>query len=207
MTHDKQSPKTLTITMKQDKASENPMIKSATKRRSKMAFHRSWSRKVSLLALVYVSLIGAIGIHTANAQTPLEITSGLSEPDHSGYCIDVPSSRTSPKTNIQIYRCHGGHNQQFSVTWSGEIQTHLGPNLCLDVEGGNAYNGANVQLFPCHGGPNQRWTQTHAGELQSAMSHNYCLDVQGGQAFDGANVILYTCHGGWNQRWHLVIHP
>jgi hypothetical protein len=61
----------------------------------------------------------------------------------------------TPGTAVQIFPCHGGSDQKWTLTSNGEIRGLGG--LCLDVRAGDTTDGTPVQVFTCHGGPSERW--------------------------------------------------
>jgi hypothetical protein len=117
-------------------------------------------------------------------------------------CLDSPDSSTANGTPQQIYSCHGGANQDWHLTASGQIQGIGGK--CLDVPNSDPTDGNIVQIFDCHEGENQRWHVTDAGEIRGIGDK--CLDIRGGQPnpADGTAVQIYSCNGGQNQKWAFV---
>lgn len=114
-----------------------------------------------------------------------------------GKCIDVPGGNTSDGTQVQLYSCYEGANQQFTYTSGQELRV-LGK--CLDASSGA--NGTRVQIRSCSGASNQKWTFNSSGTVSSVGHGNACLDVY--SSSNGAPVQLYSCWGGENQRWTRV---
>jgi len=114
----------------------------------------------------------------------------------SGRCLDVNNSGTANGTQMLIWDCHTGANQQF--TQSGQTLQVLGK--CLDAPS-TAVAGTRVQIWDCSGGTNQQWTFSGNGTIGSVRFPALCLDVNGAGTANGTAVILWTCHGGANQRW------
>ena len=63
---------------------------------------------------------------------------------------------TSNGTNVQLWTCHGGDNQLFSMSSNSStsdirdfkiVAKHSGK--CLDLSGGNSSNGTNIQQWNC----------------------------------------------------------
>ncbi|GAB3654298.1 hypothetical protein GCM10028833_27830 [Glycomyces tarimensis] len=122
----------------------------------------------------------------------------------SGRCLDVPDQSTADGTQVQIYDCWSGANQQWTYSDSGELSVYSGGSRkCLDAEGGGAADGTAAIIWSCHGGSNQRWNVNADGSITNAES-GLCLDVSGASTANGALVQLWTCHGGDNQRWNLA---
>jgi type 1 glutamine amidotransferase len=116
----------------------------------------------------------------------------------SGKCVDVSGSSSTDGAKIQLWSCHGGTNQQWTV--NGSTLRALGK--CMGVAGGSTANGALVQLSTCNGSGGQNWTAGPNGSLVNPQSGK-CLDANGGSSADGTQLIIWTCHGGTNQRWTL----
>ncbi|MFE1440143.1 endo-1,4-beta-xylanase [Streptomyces sp. NPDC058739] len=114
----------------------------------------------------------------------------------SGRCLDVPSSSTTDGTQVQLWDCHNGTNQQWTYTDAGELRVY--GNKCLDAAGTG--NGAKVQIYSCWGGDNQKWRLNSDGSVVGVQS-GLCLDAVGGGTANGTLVQLYSCSNGNNQRW------
>jgi type 1 glutamine amidotransferase len=114
----------------------------------------------------------------------------------SGKCVDVSGNSSADGARIQLWTCHGGANQQWTVDGS----TLKALNKCMDAAGTG--DGSAVRLWTCNGSANQRWTAATNGSLVNAAS-NKCLDANGGSSADGTQLIVWSCHGGTNQRWTL----
>jgi len=114
----------------------------------------------------------------------------------SGRCIDVPNGNTADGTQVQLYDCHSGSNQQWTYTSSGEFR--IFGNKCLDA--GGSSNGAVVQIYSCWGGANQKWELRADGTIVGVQS-GLCLDAVGGGTGNGTRLQLYSCWGGNNQKW------
>ena len=117
----------------------------------------------------------------------------------SGKCVDVAGYSVASGAAIIQWSCHGGSNQHWVLTSSGEIRGH--GNKCLDVTGASTANGTPIILWDCHGGSNQKW-YVYNGQIVSHASGK-CLDVSGASGSDGASIIIWSCHGGANQKWNI----
>ncbi|MGX7673907.1 ThuA domain-containing protein [Plantactinospora sp. DSM 117369] len=115
-----------------------------------------------------------------------------------GKCVDVSGSSSADGAKIQLWSCHGGTNQQ----WTVNGDTLRASNKCMGVAGGGTANGGLVQLSTCNGSGAQNWTPGANGALVNSQSGR-CLDANGGSSADGTQLIIWTCHGGTNQRWTL----
>lgn len=115
-----------------------------------------------------------------------------------GKCVDVNGASSADGTKIQLWRCAGSSNQQWTV--NGNTLRSL--NKCMGVAGGGTANGALVQLSTCNGSGGQNWTPGTNGSLVNPQSGK-CLDANGAGTADGTQLIIWTCHGAANQRWTL----
>jgi hypothetical protein len=141
------------------------------------------------------SVPGSIG--DPGTTTPPPGTSTLVSAS-SGRCLDIPASNTANGTQPQIYDCHNGANQRWTV--NGQTLQSLGK--CLDAPTG-AVAGSKVQIYDCNGQSNQRWNLNTNGTISSA-ANGLCLDVNGNKTVNGTLVILWNCTTANNQRWSRV---
>merc|ERR1719331_3341248 len=93
-----------------------------------------------------------------------------------------------------MHPCHGGANQQWLFTPTGELKTQY-DDKCLDYN----YNNGNVYMHGCHGGGNQKWHINPDGSMGTQHDAK-CLDYN----YNTLNVYMHDCHGGANQKW---VHP
>jgi endo-1,4-beta-xylanase len=146
----------------------------------------------------YHSVLAALNNGTPNPGEGGPVRSAASN-----RCLDVPNQSTTNGTQVQIYDCWTGANQQWTRTAAGELSVYSGGSRkCLDASGGGTANGTAAIIWSCHGGANQRWNFNSNGTITNAQS-GLCLDVAGASTANGALVQLWTCHGGANQRWTL----
>jgi endo-1,4-beta-xylanase len=112
-------------------------------------------------------------------------------------CLDAPASSTTAGTQLQIWDCHTGANQQWTRSSAGELSVYSGDTKrCLDATGGS---GAAAVIATCTGGGSQKWTVN--GSTVTNGQSGLCLDVSGAATANGSKVIVWTCHGGTNQQW------
>ncbi|MES9541371.1 endo-1,4-beta-xylanase [Actinomadura sp. NPDC000600] len=140
----------------------------------------------------YTSVLNALNGGTS--EPPPTGGSGTIKGVGSGRCLDVPNASTTDGTQLQLWDCHGGTNQQWTSTDAGELRVY--GNKCLDAAGTG--NGAKVQIYSCWGGDNQKWRVNSDGSIVGVQS-GLCLDAAG--SGNGAAIQLYSCWGGDNQRW------
>ncbi|MDB1086090.1 endo-1,4-beta-xylanase [Streptomyces sp. ACA25] len=115
----------------------------------------------------------------------------------SGRCLDVPGASTTDGTQVHLWDCHGGTNQQWTHTAAGELRVY--GNKCLDA--GGTGNGTRVQIYSCWGGDNQKWQVNSDGSIVGVQS-GLCLDAAG--SGNGALLQLYSCWNGSNQQWTVA---
>ena len=116
----------------------------------------------------------------------------------SGKCLDVPNASTTNGTQLDIWTCNGGTNQQYTLNASGTITVY--GDKCLDAYQGGTAPGTIVDIYTCDGGTNQQWQEQSNGTITNVRS-GLCLDVAGQGTANGSQVDLWTCNGGANQQW------
>ncbi|MEV6693666.1 ricin-type beta-trefoil lectin domain protein [Micromonospora sp. NPDC051196] len=141
--------------------------------------------------------IGTPGSGGTPTPTPNPTTTAIVG-NQSGRCLDVPGYSTANGTQLQLWDCHGGTNQQWTYT-SGRALTVYG-NKCLDAEGYGTSPGTRVTIYDCHGGTNQQWNVNANGTITGVQS-GLCLDANGGGSANGTRLVLWTCNGQANQQW------
>jgi glucose/arabinose dehydrogenase len=75
-------------------------------------------------------------------------------------CLDAVGHGTRPGTQVQIFACHGGANQQWRISGSTIVGVESG--LCLDLRGGATANGTPANLATCTGRGTQQWSMGSA---------------------------------------------
>ncbi|KUO20340.1 alpha-L-arabinofuranosidase, partial [Streptomyces dysideae] len=116
----------------------------------------------------------------------------------SGRCLDVEGFSQTDGANVHIWDCHGGTNQQWTLTDSNQLTVY--GNKCLDVRGGATTSGTPVQIWTCTGSDNQQWRVNPDGTIVGVRS-GLCLDVSGWGKANGTGVQIWSCTGGNNQKW------
>ncbi|PWI13154.1 1,4-beta-xylanase [Streptomyces sp. Act143] len=140
----------------------------------------------------YTAVLNALNGGTTTPPSDAGLIKGVA----SGRCLDVPNASTTDGTQLQLWDCHGGTNQQWTSTSAGELRVY--GNKCLDAAGTG--NGAKVQIYSCWGGDNQKWRLNSDGSIVGVQS-GLCLDAVGSGTANGTLIQLYSCSGGSNQRW------
>jgi poly(hydroxyalkanoate) depolymerase family esterase len=120
-----------------------------------------------------------------------------------GKCLDVSGSSTTPGVQLQIWDCHGGTNQSWTRTASGQLTVYSGSSTrCAAAVNNQTTPGTAVVISACGDGANQQWRFNTNGSITGVQS-GLCLDISGASTANGAKVQLWTCHGGANQQWTL----
>ncbi|KND25703.1 ricin-type beta-trefoil lectin domain protein [Streptomyces acidiscabies] len=114
----------------------------------------------------------------------------------SGRCVDVPNQSQTPGTQVTLWDCNGGANQQWASTTAGELRVY--GNSCLDASGSTA--GAKAVISACTGGGSQKWAFHDDGTITGTPS-GLCLDATGSGTANGTLLALWTCTGAGNQKW------
>ncbi|MGA5007437.1 endo-1,4-beta-xylanase [Streptomyces koyangensis] len=141
----------------------------------------------------YTAVLDALN---GGSTTPPPTGGGSIKGVGSGRCLDVPNSSTADGTQLQLWDCSGGTNQQWSYTAAGELRVY--GDKCLDA--GGTGNGAKVQIYSCWGADNQKWRLNSDGSIVGVQS-GLCLDAVGSGSTNGTLIQLYSCSNGSNQRW------
>ncbi|MDQ1065373.1 O-glycosyl hydrolase [Streptomyces canus] len=155
---------------------------------------------------------GQIGYGTSQGETAqfdnLSITPGSGGNDGgttgaivgvgSGRCVDVPNQSHTAGTQVELWDCNGGSNQQWTNTSAGELRVY--GSYCLDTAGQGTSPGTKVDIWDCTGGSNQKWT-LHADGTITGDQSGLCLDATGAGTANGTLLQLWTCTGGSNQKW------
>jgi predicted alpha-1,6-mannanase (GH76 family) len=116
----------------------------------------------------------------------------------SGRCVDVPGFTQTNGTQVELWDCNGGTNQEWAYTASKQLMVY--GTKCLDVHGAGTADGTHVEIYDCNGGTNQQWTLNSDGTIVGVGSGK-CLDATGAGTANGTLLEIWTCNGGTNQKW------
>ena len=157
------------------------------------------ARRTALLA------VAALGLTALALGTPARAdSSGALRGVGSGRCLDVSGASQSDGALLQIWDCHGGVNQQWTLTSSNQLTVY--GTKCLDVPNHATSNGTRVQILTCNGGANEQWRLNADGTIVGVES-GLCLDVTGAATANGTAVEIWTCDGGSNQKCTGITPP
>ena len=115
-------------------------------------------------------------------------------------CLDVSAQSQSNGAVVQLWDCHDGANQQWSVTASKQLSVYGGK--CLDAEGGGTSAGTRAIIWDCHGGANQQWNVNANGTITGVQS-GLCLGTTNNGTANGTVAVLSACNGSTSQNWAL----
>lgn len=139
--------------------------------------------------------VGVVGYQT-NLFDNLTVTpapagdfGGILKGRESGLCADVPGASQINGTAVALWDCHGGANQAWATTPSGQLTVY--GTKCLD---------ATAHIADCTGAAAQRWTVGADGAVVNAGT-GQCLDATGHGTAPGTAVVAWACTGGANQKW------
>ncbi|MEV5712730.1 ricin-type beta-trefoil lectin domain protein [Amycolatopsis mediterranei] len=115
-----------------------------------------------------------------------------------GRCLDVPNVSQTNGTQVTLWDCNGGSNQQWTLTSGKQIQAY--GSKCLDAEGSATTAGTRAIIWDCTGGTNQQWNAAADGTITGVQS-GLCLTPSGNGTANSTPVTLQTCTGGNAQKW------
>ncbi|MFG1803235.1 ricin-type beta-trefoil lectin domain protein [Micromonospora carbonacea] len=152
---------------------------------------------------------GLVGFGTSQGQTAqfdnLSVVPGVGggtqvalRNTNAGRCLDVPSQSQTNGTQLTLWDCNGGANQQWTQTAGKQLQVY--GTKCLDAEGTATSSGTRVIIWDCTGGTNQQWNLNSDGTITGVQS-GLCLSPTGGGTANGTQVVIATCTGGNSQKW------
>ncbi len=117
--------------------------------------------------------------------------------DSNGRCLDAVASNST----ATMHHCHGGTNQKWSITATGEVKVQSSGN-CLNAEGTGA-QGQLLTVKTCTGGAAQKWQIAPSGELK-LISSGLCADVPGGtKHVNGVQLQMWTCNATVSQTFYF----
>lgn len=115
----------------------------------------------------------------------------------SSRCLDVPSASQTNGTQVTLWDCNGGGNQQWTLTSGKQLQVY--GTKCLDAEGASTAAGTRAIIWDCTGGTNQQWNANADGTITGVQS-GLCLGPSG--TGNSAPVTLQACTGSNAQKWN-----
>ena len=123
--------------------------------------------------------------------------------DYGGKCLDDPGSSTASGTQIDLWSCNGGANQNWTMAQDRTVRIY---GKCLDVSNGGTANGTAVVLDTCSGSGAEQWRIGLDAHLVNLASGK-CLDDPGYRTTNGTKLEIWSCGTGTNQRWTTPAGP
>jgi hypothetical protein len=117
---------------------------------------------------------------------------------NAGRCLDVPNLSQTNGTQLNLWDCNGGANQQWTSTSSKQLQVY--GNKCLDANGQGTSNGTQVIIWDCNGQANQQWNVNADGTITGVQS-GLCMEASNFGTANGTKVQLWSCTGTTSQKW------
>ena len=114
-----------------------------------------------------------------------------------GTCVDVPDGDPRTTAPLQVWSCHDGAGQRFTVPGDGTVRV-LGK--CLRIDG--TADGSTLSIGPCTGGAGQQFDLNASYDLVSLQVIR-CVEVPYGDPADGVLIRLIPCGGESHQKWSL----
>ncbi|MGW5049934.1 ricin-type beta-trefoil lectin domain protein [Actinokineospora sp. NPDC004072] len=131
------------------------------------------------------------------AQATVSLRSGVS-----GRCVDVPGFATADGTQIALWDCNGGANQQWTTSGSGPVTI---AGKCLDVAtgpAGAATPGTRVVLWSCReSAASQSWTLSTSQPGKITNASGLCLDTAMGTGGNAVPLVVWPCVDSKSQVW------
>ncbi|MFI5908405.1 ricin-type beta-trefoil lectin domain protein [Dactylosporangium sp. NPDC051541] len=135
-----------------------------------------------------LSVVAGSGGPTGGATGPLRNL-------NAGRCLDVPSQSQNNGTQLALWDCNGGANQQWTLTSNKQLQVY--GSKCLDAA---ASQNARTFITDCNGQATQQWNLNGDGSVSNVQS-GLCLDASGAGTANSTPVIVWACNSGSNQLW------
>jgi len=142
---------------------------------------------------------------SANSPTGSLVNAGT------GACLDDTNWSTAQSTQMQIWQCTGGANQDWTLEPNRTIQNDYSVK-CLDVSANSSSNPPIPAIqYDCNSSdPGQpytlKWTLFPGlpPGYEIVNDHGMCLDVHGDWAYNGNTVDWYPCNRTGAQDWYLT---
>lgn len=172
-------------------------------------------RRASTLLLI--TLLPSVGCGFAKSAAAAVLSAGVQAPPYGSYmCADVSGAARSNGTLLQLWRCHGGLNQQFSVMPHNQRTNSSAGGLAIFAMGGTMCLGVpfdpthlptaptQVVLVSCYTYssdyiPVTDWAY-ESGQFYSEAIGG-CLDAGSGN--NGTPLSIRACNVSNSQQWQV----
>ncbi|MEU4693674.1 RICIN domain-containing protein [Actinoplanes sp. NPDC023714] len=168
-------------------------------------------RKLALLLIVPLALLGWSVLPSDAATLPAAGAAYTLKVTKSGKCIDVPGASKDNGALLQQWGCTDGANwQQFKLVAAGSnyLLQNVSSGKCIDVPGGSATSGVQLQQWGCASAQtNQQWrlAASGTGTFQIInVGSGLCVSDKDASTASGAAMIQETCTANSNKQWSFT---
>jgi Ricin-type beta-trefoil lectin domain/Cellulase (glycosyl hydrolase family 5) len=117
----------------------------------------------------------------------------------SSRCLDVPGVSTTNGTQLDLWDCNGGTNQNWNWTANKELVVY--GYKCMAVGGTGSSAGDPVIITDCTDSTSQQWNLNADQTVTSVANPELCLDAAGAGTGNGTPIDVWYCNNGSNQAW------
>jgi O-glycosyl hydrolase len=117
---------------------------------------------------------------------------------NSARCLDVPNVSQTNGTQVALWDCNSGTNQQWTLTSGKQLQVY--GSKCVDADSAGTTPGTRAIIWDCTAGTNQQWNLNTDGTITGVQS-GLCLGPAGAGTANSTPMTLQTCDGGNSQKW------
>ncbi|NUR71488.1 MAG: family 43 glycosylhydrolase [Hamadaea sp.] len=168
------------------------------------------SKPRRLLALgVVAALIALIAGPPPAYAAPVTFSSTLVN-QNSHTCADLPNGSTANGTQLILWSCWGGTNQNFTFTpvtgTTDQYAIHTATNgSCVDVNGASTADNAAVIQWTCHTANNQRFRlQAVSGGFNVVAVHSSkCIVPSGDGTANNTGLVQLPCSTAASRTWQI----
>lgn len=160
-------------------------------------YNGPWSSSAQSVIAITSTPSASIGVRPVYQNTSAQPIRNVSN----GRCLDA--SNVTDGAAVTSYSCHGGPNQNWTVSSNGLI-IDSNSGKCLNSPSGGG-TGGTVSLITCNSSSdNQKWTILDNGRIQNQGASGGCLEVPGGSInVLGQQTGTYPCsNNGAQMLWY-----
>lgn len=123
----------------------------------------------------------------------------------SGMCLDDPGFATANGTQLDIWPCDDGTNQQWTIPYSrrastGYMKTKISSSKCVADNSDVTTNGNPITINDCLGNNAQYWDLTSTATFQ-LHGQSGCITPDGDGMVNATKLVYHTCDGDPSQVW------
>jgi hypothetical protein len=125
-----------------------------------------------------------------------------------GRCVGTANGGSMANyTQLVVWGCHGGVDQQWQVTPEGWIRNRTSGKCVGTANGGSMVNYTPLVIWDCTNSPDQRWYVTAGNELRNRFSGKCIGTANGGSLADYTHLVVWDCQGSPDQKWQFSPNP